>query len=188
MSEGRTLAGVVGLCDDAESLLCAAEAVRAAGYREWDCHTPYPVHGLDQAMGLKNSPIPAICLSAGFAGVGAALLMQWWMSAVDYPVRIGGKPLFSWPAFVPIAFELFVLFSALAIVCSVLVFCRLGRWHSPLHDSDVMRLVTSDRFAVVLCSKDRLFAEREAAALLARAGCGEVRPLYEHEEEDGSLI
>ncbi|MBI4881305.1 MAG: DUF3341 domain-containing protein [Planctomycetes bacterium] len=187
MAEGRNLAGVVGLCDDVESLLRAASAVRAAGYREWDCHTPYPVHGLDRAMGLKASPIPAICLAAGFAGAGVALLMQWWMSAVDYPVRIGGKPLYSWPAFVPIVFELFVLFSALATVCCVLVLCRLGRWHSPLHDSDVMRLVTSDRFAVVLRQEDRLFAEQEAAALLARSGCREVRPLYER-EEDGSLI
>ena len=65
----------------------AAKKVRLAGYQKWDCHTPYPVHGLDDAMGVKPSLIPTICLTAGFAGVGAALLLQWWMSAVDYAVR-----------------------------------------------------------------------------------------------------
>jgi len=180
--------GVVGLFDDTESLTHAAEAVRDAGYRKWDCHTPYPVHGLDRAMGIKASPIPTICLMAGFTGVGVALLMQWWMSAVDYPVRIGGKPLFSWPAFVPITFELFVLFAALATMGSILVFCRLGRWHSPLHDSGVMREVTGHRFAVVLGAEDPLFSENEATDLLQRTGCRDVRPLVELEDEENGIL
>ena len=98
----RKLVGYAGLFDDPNRLVEAAAKVRDAGWKQWDCHTPYPVHGLDRAMGLRPSPIPYICLAGGFAGAALAMWTQWWMSAVDYPVRIGGKPLFSWPAFTPI--------------------------------------------------------------------------------------
>ncbi len=182
MSESKKLVGVIGLFDDPDSLITAAETVRDAGYRRWDCHTPYPVHGLDDAMGLKPSPMSYICLGAGALGASAAMLMQWWMSAVDYPVRIGGKPMFSWPAFIPITFELFVLFAALATMGGIVVLCRLGKWHSPLHDSGVMVDVTSRRYAVVLSERDELFSEAAATKLLAEAGCNDVRPLHERVE------
>ncbi|MBU0753645.1 MAG: DUF3341 domain-containing protein [Planctomycetes bacterium] len=189
MSEAaKKLVGLAGLYDQPDALIHAAEKVRDAGYRRWDCHTPYPVHGLDHAMGIKESPIPYFCLTAGFIGVGVALLMQWWMSAVDYPVRIGGKPLFSWPAFVPITFELFVLFAALATMGSILVLCKLGRWHSPLHDTGIMGEVTSCRYAVVLEAKDRLFTEERARAILQEAGCTDIRPLFEADEEDDTFL
>ena len=108
----RKVVGMIGLFDDPDSLITAAEAARDAGYTKWDCHTPYPVHGLDDAMGLKPSPMPYITLIAGFIGAGLAMYMMYWMSAVDYPIRIGGKEYFSWPAFIPITFEGFVLFAA----------------------------------------------------------------------------
>ena len=133
-------------------------------------------------MGLKASPIPYFCLTAGFVGVGTALLMQWWMSVVDYPVRIGGKPLWSWPAFVPITFELFVLFAALATMGSILWFCKLGRWHSPLHDSGIMHEVVSRRYAVVLSSDDPGYSPETATALLKETGCTDIRPLEEAAE------
>jgi hypothetical protein len=193
MSESRErLVGMAGLFDDPEELLRAARKVRDTGYRKWDCHTPYPVHGLDKAMGLKPSPIPYLCLGAGFVGAGLAMLMQWWMSAVDYPVRIGGKPLFSWPAFVPITFELFVLLAALGAMGGMLVLCKLGRWHSPLHDSGIMAEVTTRRFAVVLEAADDRFSEEAARSLLEDAGCEDIRPLVEHDdanaEEDSSFL
>ncbi len=188
MSDSVNVVGMAGLFDDADALLRAADLVRREGYSKWDCHTPYPVHGLDDAMGIRPSPIPYVCLTAGFVGVGVALAMQGWMSAVDYPVRIGGKPLFSWPAFVPITFELFVLFAALATMGAVLFFCKLLRWHSPLHDSDIMQEVTSDRFCIVLEAKDSLFTQDRARALLERAGCGDIRMLFEEEEEEGGIL
>lgn len=189
MSDDKvTQVGVVGLFDDVNLLVKAAAKVRDAGYKKWDCHTPYPVHGLDEAMGLKPSPIPYICLGAGGLGAAVAMLMQWWMSAVDYPVRIGGKPLFSWPAFVPITFELFVLFAALATFGGVIALCRLGRWHSPLHDSGIMADVTSNRFAVVLSADDEKYDEDAAKGLLADAGCEDIRPLVERDEEDEAFL
>jgi hypothetical protein len=185
MADERKCVGTVGLFDDTGSLLEAARRVRDAGWHRWDCHTPYPVHGLDRAMGLKASPLPYVCLGAGFAGAGLAMLLQWWMSAVDYPVRIGGKPLFSWPAFVPITFELFVLLAALATFGGLLALSRLGRWHSPLHDSGVMHEVTSHRFGVVLLADDPKWSAQEAQALLEAARCRDIRPLYETVEEEG---
>jgi len=182
----RKLVGMIGLFDDPDHLIAAAERVRDAGYRKWDCHTPYPVHGLDDAMGLKPSPMPYICLVAGGIGAGAAMLMQWWMSAVDYPVRIGGKPLFSWPAFVPITFELFVLFAALATMGGMVFLCKLGRWASPLHDNGVMAEVTTRRHGVVLDASDEKFSETSARALLEGTGCQDVRPLYEAADGDAA--
>ena len=179
MAEPKQLAGVVGLFDDPEPLVEAARRVRAAGYRRWDCHTPYPVHGLDEAMGLAPSMIGSVAVSAGLVGVGAALLMQWWMSVRGYPVLVGGKPLASWLAFVPITFELFVLFTALTLLGGLIVLCRLWRWHSPLHDTGVMAEVTSRRFALVLSADDAQFSQQSARALLHEAGCQDVRELWD---------
>lgn len=184
MSEATRLVGMIGFHDDPDGIIKAAETVRDEGYDKWDCHTPYPVHGLDDAMGLKDTPMAYICLISGGVGAGAAMLMQWWMSVVDYPVRIGGKPLFSWPAFVPITFEFFVLFAALATMGGLFVLCKLGRWHSPLHDSGVMEQVTSRRFGVVLDAEDEKFTEENAKALLAKAGCVDIQPVIEYVEEE----
>ena len=150
--------------DNADALIHAAEVVRDAGCRKWDCHTPYPVHGLDQAMGMKPSPVPYVTLTAGFVGLATAIALTGGLSVWQYPIRIGGKALFSWQAFVPIYFELFVLFAALATMASVVWFCRLGRWHRRLHDSDVMRDITCDRFAIVLSAGAENEAQRATCA------------------------
>lgn len=185
----KRFVGMAGIFDTPDELINAASRVRDAGWARWDCHTPYPVHGLDRAMGVRRSPIPTICLTAGFAGAALALLMQWWMSAVDYPVRIGGKPLFSWPAFVPVTFEFFVLFAGVTVMGCVLFFCRLGRWHSPLHDSGIMQEVTGSRYAVALGTDDAFFSREKATDLLEKAGCRDIRPLFElMETKDGTLL
>jgi hypothetical protein len=175
--------GIVGLFDDPGALLRAAESVRDAGFRRWDCHTPYPVHGIERAMGLRASPVPALALLAGFGGLAAAIALTGGLSAIVYPIRVGGKALFSWPAFVPIWFELFVLFAALATMGSVILFGRLGRWHSPLHDTGVMREITSHRFAIVIGADDPAWADWRARAILEGAGCADIRPLVEHDDD-----
>jgi hypothetical protein len=179
--------GMVGLYDSPDDLIRAAEKVRDAGYHKWDCHTPYPVHGLDDAMGMRASSVPYFTLTAGFIGVGIALAMTGGLNAWQYPIRVGGKALFSWQAYVPICFELFVLLAALATMGSMLLLCRLGRWHSPLHDSDVMKEITSHRFAIVLDAADERYSEEGARSLLASTGCRDIRPLVEL-EEDGELL
>ena len=109
--------------------------------------------------------------------------MMYWMSAVDYPVRIGGKPYFSWPAFIPITFELFVLLAALATFGGMIKLCGLGKWHSPLQDSGVMLDVVTTRLGVYLEADDELFTEDGAKALLEDAGCKDIRTVREFLDE-----
>lgn len=188
MAEGGTkVVGMVGLYDSPDALFKAAERVRDAGYRKWDCHTPYPVHGLEEAMGLRESPVPYFTIAAGFVGVGVALVMTGGLNTWQYPIHIGGKTLFSWQAYVPICFEVFVLLAALATMGAMLVFCKLGRWHSPLHDSGLMLEVVTERFAIVLDAADKKYTEDGARALLLTTGCRDIRPLIEH-ADDGALI
>ena len=184
----RNTVGVVGLYDDVDALIEAAGAVRDSGCRHWDCHTPYPVHGLDRAMGLKESPVAYVTLTAGFVGLAVAIALTGGLSVLQYPIRVGGKALFSWQAFVPIFFELFVLFAALATMLALILFCRLGRWHSPLHDSDIMKEITCDRFAIALGVGDGDRSEEELRGILEKTGCSDIRPLVEFEEEDDSIL
>lgn len=187
MDDTRPIVGVAGLFDDQKDLLDAAARVRDAGWPSWDCHTPYPVHGLNKAMGLKDSPIPYWTIGAGFIGAALGLLLQWWTSVVDYPLVIAGKPLFSWPAFVPITFEAFVLCAALTTTAALLVYCRLLRWHSPLHDAGIMAQVTTTRFAVYLDANEDDFGPEDAQALLEDAGCSEICTVFEA-EDDGRFL
>ncbi|NQU42024.1 DUF3341 domain-containing protein [bacterium] len=173
-----SLQGMVGVFDDPTPLLHMAGKARDAGWKHWDCHTPYPVHGLEKAMGLRDSLIPFLTISAGFFGAVFAKGMQWYMSDYDFPVIVGGKPLFSLPAFVPVTFELFVLFAALTTFGSVILFCGLCRWHSPLHDANLMLEATSDRYVVWFDATDALFEESEVRKFLEGNGAGDVRVVY----------
>jgi hypothetical protein len=175
--------GIVGMFDEPEPLLRAAETARKAGWRRWDCHSPFPVAGLEKAMGLKSSTIPFIGLSAGIFGALFAKTMQWWMSAFDFPLMVGGTPLFALPAFVPVTFELFVLLGALTTFGTLLYMCGLGRWNSPLHRAGVMAEVTSSRFALLLDASDKLFSEPAARRLLEECGCRDIRLIGEGADE-----
>ena len=111
MSDNTTW-GMLAEWDSARGLYHACEGVRDAGYSKWDAHTPFPVHGLDDAMGMKASILPWIILGAAISGIGGAYLLQWWTSVEAYPIIIASKTLNSWPAFVPVIFEVTVLLSA----------------------------------------------------------------------------
>jgi len=187
MADGdREQVGWAGLYDTEEELRAAAEQFRDAGFTRWDCHTPYPVHGLDKAMGLKPSRIPTITLSAGLVGFLGAIVLTAKISVIQYPLRTAGKFLLSWPAFVPLYFELFVLCAAVATMGALLYFCKLGRWHSPLHDSDIMQEVTSHRYAIVVEKADDRF--EEARRVFEESGCKDIRPLLEVQEGGASII
>lgn len=188
MSNEQKQVGVVGVFDDPNVLYKAAEKVRDAGYQKWDCHTPYPIHGLEKAMGVKDSFIPYLTMGAAFCGLITAITLTGGLNAWYYPINIGGKALFSWQAFVPVMFELFVLFAAFTTFGSVIVFCKLFRWHHPLHDSGLMADVMCDKFALVINAEDDKYKEEATKRLLEKAGCSDVRPLMENVEEDGGLV
>lgn len=182
MAEEKQIWGVAGVTDSPDTLIDAAEKVRDSRWEKWDCYTPYPVHGLDEAMGLKESYVPYITLGTALMGAAFAKFIQWWMSAYDYPLIVGGKPLFSLPAFVPVTFEVFVLSGGLITFAALMIICKLLRWHSPLHDAGIMEQITSNRFAVVLEVEDETFSEEEAKNLLEEGGITDITVLYDEPE------
>ncbi|MCC6546614.1 DUF3341 domain-containing protein [Candidatus Sumerlaeota bacterium] len=161
-----SLFGYLAEFDTPDDLLEAAKSVRDAGYRCWDSYTPFPVHGLDDAMGIQRTILPWIVTISGFTGCVVALVMQWWMNARDFPYLISGKPLWSIPANIPIVFELTVLFSALAAVFGMFELNKLPRLHHPLFSSERFRRATTDRMFVVIEAEDPLFDEVRTRHLL----------------------
>src|SRR4051812_15628324 len=127
-----TVAAVVGWFETPGELYRACEAVRGAGFSSLDAHTPFPVHGLEKAMGLKPSRLPWVVLTCGTIGLVGAVLMQWWIQAVDYPLNISGKPNFSYQAYVPITFELTVLLSAFGCFFGMWIMNGLPRFYHPV--------------------------------------------------------
>jgi hypothetical protein len=166
----RSLWGVLAEFDTPARLLRAARGVRDAGFTRWDCHAPFPVHGLDRAMGLRDTALPRLVLVCGAAGLGAAILMQTWMNAVDYPLIVSGKPLFSLPAQIPIGFEMTVLAAAIAAFGGMFALSRLPRFHHPVFGSARFARATSDRYFIVIEAADPRFDAHETELLLERLG------------------
>ena len=166
--------GTLARFEGVKELYHACEQVRDAGYTRWDAHSPFPIHGLDRAMGLRASRLPWIVLVMGLGGAAGGMLMQWWIAAVAYPLVISGKPLFSWPAFVPVTFELGVLFGALGAVLGIFGLSQLPMlWH-PLFRSRQFERVTDDGFFISVESWDPKFDPAETAELLRKLGAAEV--------------
>ena len=166
--------GLLAEFKNPRELMEAATAVRQKGFKHWDCYSPFPVHGLDRAMGLRDTHLPWVVLGAGMTGAAAALLMQWWMNAVDYPLLIGGKPLFSLPAFVPVIFEVTVLFSAITAFLAMFAFNKLPQFYHPIFRSEAFRRVTADRFFIAIETADPKFDGDSTAEFLQSLGSSHV--------------
>jgi hypothetical protein len=149
--------GVLARFETPKDLFQACEKVRDAGYSRWDAHTPFPVHGLDAAMGLKSSRLPWLCLVMGLSGAAIGMGLQWWVHTQGYVLNISGKPLFSWQAFVPVTFELGVLGGALGAVGGMLAMNQLPMLFHPLFHSKAFERVTDDGFFVSIESWDPKF-------------------------------
>lgn len=171
-------------------LLAAAEKVRDAGYRYWDCHSPFPVHGLDQAMGIQRTILPVLVFGAGAAGCTTGLVLQlftnsfgftiWAMVKVTgYPFLISGKPALSIPAFIPVMFELTILFSALSCIGLMLLMNGLPRLHNPLFNCDRFRRASDDRFFISIEARDPRFYRSKTEALLKSLGASAVEAVVE---------
>ena len=173
--------GILAEFTSVEDLLRAAEQVRDAGFRRWDTHTPFPVHGLNDAMGLRQTRLPLFVLGGGLTGAALSLLMQWWMNAVNYKYVISGKPLFSLPANIPIAFELTILFSALGSFLGMLAFNLLPEYHHQLFSSDRFRRATQDRFFISIEARDPKFDTARVRDFLECLGSTHVETLEDSE-------
>ena len=143
--------------DNVETCVAGVRKVRDRGFRNWDVHTPYPVHGMDAAMGLDDSRLGWIVLGCGLTGVSLAVLMMQWMNGIDYPLIIGGKPADAIPSMVPIMFELTVLLSAFGAVFGMFGLNKLPRHHHPVFFSDRFDACSDDKFFIAIEADDRLF-------------------------------
>ena len=143
----------------------ACEAVRDAGYKRWDAHTPFPVHGLERAMGLRRSKLPWIVFVLAMGGALGGFLLQTWVHSLEYPSVISGKPLFAWPAYIPVTFELAVLGGALGAVFGMFALNRLPRHHHPVFASRGFERASDDRFFISIEAHDPRFdADRDTGA------------------------
>jgi len=167
---------------DPASLMRAAEKFRDLGYKRFDCHTPYPVHGMDRAMGMSDSKVGWVVLMAGLTGCSCAALMIWWMNGVDYPLVIGGKPPFSIPSMIPIMFELTVLFSAFGAFLSMLHFNQLPRHHHPIFNSEHFSRCSDDKFFISVESSDPLFDQARTRAVLEGAHPDHLELVYDEDK------
>lgn len=165
--------------EDENQLLDAARKVRDSGYTRTDAFTPFPVHGIDEALGIKPTVLPWFTLCAGAAGTTTALTMQWWMNAVDYPYIISGKPFASWPAFIPVAFELTVLFAAFTTVFAMLGLNGLPRFSNPVFTNPKFDRATDDRFFLWVDSRDKYFNSDKVKSLLGGTGASTVEEVRE---------
>jgi mono/diheme cytochrome c family protein len=152
--------------DDENKFLEAARKVRDSGYTKTDAFAPFPVHGIDEALGIKPTILPWFSLIAGGLGTTTALVMQIWMNGVDYPYIISGKPFVSLPAFIPVTFELTVLFAAFTTVFAMLGLNGLPKFSNPVFTNPKFDRVTDDRFFLWVDSRDKYFNSEKVKSLL----------------------
>ena len=169
--------------DDAHDLVDGCEKVRDAGYTRWDAHTPFPIHGMDAAMGIQGTKLPWFVLIGGITGMTLGLAMIYWLNAVDYPYIISGKPLFGWPAAVPVTFELTVLLSAFATFFGMWGLNGMPKLSHPLFSNDRFHRATSDRFFIVIEKDDPKFDSARTRELLESLGGLGVDEIHDQAED-----
>ena len=169
-----TLFGLVAEFADPSALVGAAAGVRDAGYTRWDAHSPFPVHGIERAMGLRPSRVPWVALAGGIAGGLGALLLQMWSMGVEYPQNISGKPLFAYQAYVPIAFEATILLAAFGAFLSMWALNGLPRLFHPVMQHPCFAQASDDRFLLSVESADPEFDVLRTRELLRAAGARDI--------------
>lgn len=179
MAETPKAYGIVAEFETPAAIYHAAEKVRDQGFRKWDVFTPFPIHGMDQAMGLKNSKVGWFSFLGGVTGYTTGMLMIWWMNAVDYPIIIGGKPMFSPFGAFPPSYELTILFSAFGALGGMLFMNRLPRLYHPLLKNRRFALVTHDRYFLVIETSDPKYSETETRKLLESLGSKHIELVEE---------
>ena len=174
MSEATIKYGILAEFDTPGEALKAATQVRDAGYRRWDVYSPFPVHGMDEAMGLKNSPVGYFTFFCALTGFTLGMLMIWWMNASDYALAVGGKPLFS-PIFAfPVCYECTILLGAFGSLGGMLLLNKLPRFYHPLFSNPRFSKVTHDKFFIAIEAADPRFNDTETRQLLEKAGSKHV--------------
>jgi len=169
--------GLIAAFDSPGAVMSAAEQVRDAGYRRWDCITPFPIHGMDEAMGQRRSIVPRISLCGGITGFCTGMSMIWYMDRFDYPLEVGGKPFFS-PMFAfPVSYELTILFTAFATIIGMFVVNGLPMHYHPVLNYEKIKSATDDTFFIVIEAVDPRYDTGNTRALLAKIGGRDITEL-----------
>jgi hypothetical protein len=171
--------GVMAEFETPDDILAAAHKVREQGYTRTDALTPFPIHGWDEALGMRRSILGYIVAPVGVLGIIAALLLQWYTSDVDYPLVVGGKPFFAFEPSIPVTFELMVLFASFAAVIAMFALNGLPRFHHPVFNYSAIRGASDDRFLLVIEKADPLFSQEKASAFLESLGGKQVEVVTE---------
>lgn len=178
-ADEKKLYGVLAEVRNPKALIDASEKVRKHGYSAWDTFSPFPIHGIDKAMGLKKSKLGGIVLGHGLLGFVGALSMIYFMMVVDYPINISGKTLLNIPAWIPVTFELTVLLSAFGAVFGMFFLCGLPRFNHPLYNVENFSRATDDGFFICIESDDPQFDREKVRQLLEEAGGYNVEDVYD---------
>lgn len=175
----KKLHGVYAEFDAVDPLLAACRRVRDAGYVKTDAFTPFPVHGIDKALGIKPTALPWIALACGLTGTTIGVFMQVFMNTFDYPYIISGKPFFSMPAFIPVSFELTILLASFGAFFGMLALNGLPKFSNPIFTDPGFDRATDDKFFLFIDSADPRFNHKGVAKLLADAGGANLVDVYE---------
>lgn len=171
--------GLLAEYEKPATILHAAEQVRDAGFRQWDVYAPFPIHGMDQAMGLRNSKVGWFSFIGGVTGYTTGMLMIWFMNAFDYAIPVGGKPMFSPFGAFPPSYELTILLGSFGALGGMLFLNRLPRLHHPLLKHKRFARATHDRFFLVIECSDPNYSEAETRKLLAATGSTHIEVVEE---------
>ncbi len=173
----KSATGAIARFDSPDHLMSAIRTLREAGFSEIEAYTPFPIHGIDEALGRQRSKLPWVVLVGGLFGAISGYLVQWYLSVVEYPLIVGGKPYDSREAWIPITFEMTILFAAFSAIGGMFLFNRLPRLHHPLFDVPTFSRATNDGFFLTV----RIFEvpqDRQAISeLLASCGGHDVTTL-----------
>ena len=174
-TEDKELYGVMGFFETPAELYHACEEVRDAGYKAFDAQTPFPVHGLEVAMGLKPTRLPWVVLMGGITGLSSAIALTWYVNW-DYPLNISGKPPFSYQIYIPIYFELTVLFSALSCFFGLWIISKLPTFLHPTMTHKSFTRTTDDAFFLIIVARDPKYGS--AKALLEKLGAKGIEEVF----------
>jgi hypothetical protein len=167
--EERTY-GVLGEFETADELVAAAGRAWAAGYRHLNAYSPFPVEGLPHMLGYRAAILPLLGLAGVLVGAGLMYGLQYWTNAIDYPINVGGRPLHSWPTFLPQSVIVGILFGAVAMIFGMLALNRLPELDHPIFNVEAFARASQDRFFLCIRSDDPRYVEEQAAKLLREAG------------------
>lgn len=179
MSTTNTSFGILAEFDNPADLMDAASAVNTAGYKHFDTYSPFPIHGMDDAMGLKPSKLGWIVLAHAIFGLLGGIALQVWSMDIAYPVHISGKPYLNFPAFVPVGFAIVILLASFGAFMGMFYLNKLPRLHNPLFNSDMITRATDDGFFLCIEASDPIYVENKTIDFLKSNGAKNIEIIPE---------